>query len=252
MEISNRVQIAPLGYEYNRILKPIYEFKADKVILLRQNKEDDYEADFQRELVQTLEENERIELEQRECDLFNIGNAIEAFVSAIASCDSDEIYVNVSTGSKLTAIAGMIACQSTTATPFYVSPQFRNEDGEREAPSSPQVESIGEISQLPVFHLEGPDSDQLAILRYLCENDGATKKDLISYARDQELSFIANSQSKSQEGLYRLLATNIISPLTDEDYIRVHKEGRKKRVYLTDHGREALVTFPRSVQGNDT
>jgi len=26
MDVADRVQIAPLGYEYNRILKPIYEY----------------------------------------------------------------------------------------------------------------------------------------------------------------------------------------------------------------------------------
>jgi len=253
MEFQNRVQIAPLGYEYNRVLEPIYEYKADKVILLRQPADKDFEAEFQRELVQTLEENERIELETKECDLFDINSAIEVFVKAITSCDSDDILVNVSTGSKITAIAGMIACQSTSATPFYVSSEFHNDSGEREAPETPLVESVGEISQLPVFHLEGPNSDQLAILRHLRENDGATKKDLIDYARDQELTFIANTQSKSQEGLYSLLDTNIISPLSEKDYIRVNTEGRKKRVYLEEHGEEALVTFPQwNTQKNTT
>ena len=248
MEFTTRTQIVPLGYEYNRVLEPIYRFKADKVILLRQLKDKDFEADFQRELVQKLEDNDRIELEIRECDLFDINNAIEAFVNAIASCESDEVLVNLSTGSKITAIAGMIACQSTAAKPFYVSPEFHNDDGEREAPEAPQVESIGEISEIPVFRLQGPKPDQIAILQYLRTNDGATKKELIEHARDQELGFIANSKSKSEEGLYQLLDTNIITPLVEENYIDVVKEGRQKRVYLEDHGKEALVTFPQSVE----
>lgn len=246
MEFTTRTQIVPLGYEYNRVLEPIYRFKADKVILLRHLKDKDFEADFQRELVQKLEDNDRIELEIRECDLFDINNAIEAFVNAIASCDSDEVLVNLSTGSKITAIAGMIACQSTAAKPFYVSPEFHNDDGEREAPEAPQVESIGEISEIPVFRLQGPKPDQIAILQYLRANDGATKKELIEHARDQELGFIANSRSKSEEGLYQLLDTNIIQPLTEDNYIEVVKEGRQKRVYLKDHGKEALVTFPQA------
>jgi hypothetical protein len=248
MEFTTRTQIVPLGYEYNRVLKPIYEFKADKVVLLRQPEEKDFEAEFQRDLVQELEDNERIELEICYCDLFDINNAIEAFVNAIASCESDEILVNVSTGSKITAIAGMIACQSTAAKPFYVSAQFRNEDGELEAPETPQVESIGEISELPVFNIQGPNPDQLVILQYLRQNDGATKKELIEHAREQELDFIANSKSKSEEGLYQLLGTNVISPLSEKKYVRVVKEGRKKRVYLEEHGQEALVTFPQSVR----
>jgi len=55
MDVADRVQIAPLGYEYNRILKPIYEYNADTVVLLRHEAKRDYEASFQRDLVQTSE-----------------------------------------------------------------------------------------------------------------------------------------------------------------------------------------------------
>jgi len=246
MDVPNRVQIAPLGYEYARVLEPIYHYKADKVVLLRHLSEEDHEAEFQRELVQTLRENERIELETRECDLFDIDSAVEAFVSAIERYESDDVLVNVATGSKLTAIAGMMACQSTSATPFYVSPQFHNSDEAREAPQEPLVDSVGEMFDLPVFQLEGPSSDQLSILAYLREDDGATKKELIQHARGHSLSFITNSKSKSEEGLYRLLETHIIAPLTDSDYVHIEKDGRKKRVYLNERGRDALRVFPHS------
>jgi len=58
----------------------------------------------------------------------------------------------------------MMACQSSSATPFYVAPNFENEDGSREAPSEPLVDSIGEMFDLPVFRLSSPSPDQLAIL----------------------------------------------------------------------------------------
>ena len=244
MDIADRVQIAPLGYEYNRILEPVYEYNADTVVLLRHKASQDYEAPFQRELVQTLRENDRIDLKERECDLFDINSAVTAFVSAIESHQKDDVLVNVSTGSKLTAIAGMMACQSTSATPFYVAPSFQNEDGSREAPSKPLVDSVGEMFDLPVFRLNAPSSDQLAMLEYLREQNGATKKELIQHARDEKLSFIVNTSSKTDEGLYRLLETHIIKPLREQNYIHVEKDGRKKRVYLDEHGRDALRIFP--------
>jgi len=104
MDVADRVQIAPLGYEYNRILKPIYEYNADTVVLLRHEAKQDYEASFQRDLVQTLRENDRIELKERECDLFDINSAVTAFVNVIEAHQKDDVLVNLSTGSKLTAI----------------------------------------------------------------------------------------------------------------------------------------------------
>ena len=244
MDVADRVQIAPLGYEYNRILEPIYEYNADTVILLRHKASQDYEAPFQRDLVQTLRENDRLELKERECDLFDINSAVTTFVDTIEAHQTDDVLVNISTGSKLTAIGGMMACQSTSATPFYVAPNFENEDGSREAPSEPLVDSVGEIFDLPVFRLSGPSPDQLTVLGYLREQNGATKKDLIQHARDEKLSFITDTSSKTEEGLYRLLDTHIIKPLREQSYIHVEKDGRKKRVYLDDHGRDALRIFP--------
>ncbi|MDL0126341.1 DUF6293 family protein [Halobacterium salinarum] len=244
MDIADRVQIAPLGYEYNRILEPIYEYNADIVVLLRHQASQDYEASFQRDLVQTLRENDRIELKERECDLFDINNAVTTFVNVIEAHQKDDVLVNLSTGSKLTAIGGMMACQSTSATPFYVAPNFRNEDGGREAPSEPLTDSVGEMFDLPVFRLSSPSPDQLTILGYLREQNGATKKELIQHARDEELTFITDTSSKTEEGLYRLLDTRIIKPLCEQSYIHIEKDGRKKRVYLDDHGQDALRIFP--------
>jgi len=130
------------------------------------------------------------------------------------------------------------------ATPFYVAPNFENEDGSREAPSEPLVDSIGEMFDLPVFRLSSPSPDQLAILGYLQAQNGATKE-LIQHARDEGLKFITDTSSKTEEGLYRLLETHIIKPLREQSYIpRRKRRSQKKRVYLDDHGRDALRIFP--------
>jgi len=65
------------------------------------------------------------------------------------------------------------------------------------------------------------------------------QKELIQHARDEGLKFITDTSSKTEEGLYRLLETHIIKPLREQSYIHVEKDGRKKRVYLDDHGRDA-------------
>lgn len=248
MDVSNRVQVVPLGYEYDRVLEPIYRYRADTVVLFRHLSERDREADFQREVVQRLEENERIELDVRECDFFDIDRALEAFVSAIGEYegDGDEVFVNVATGSKITAIAGAIACQSTSATPFYVTPGSRGEDDERAPPETPLTDSIADVTELPVFPLDGPSADQRAVLAYLRDHDGATKGELVEHARERGLAFAAASQSKSAEGLYRLLDAHVISSLTEAEFVRVERDGRTKRVYLTDRGRDALRVFPPS------
>lgn len=243
MNVVDRVQIAPLGYERERVTEPIYQFNADKVVLIRQDSNSDHETEYQRNLIAELEDNDRIELEIRECDFFDLESSLRALTSAIRDHDDHDVYVNASTGSKITAIAAVVACQNLDATPFYVRPEFRNDDGQLEPPEDPLVSEVGEITDIPVFSLEKPSTNQLQILSYLAEKDGATKKELIEFGQSQEFDFIAASETTSEEGLYRLLETHIIDPLQSESFISVKKDGRTKRVYLADRGKEALQVF---------
>jgi len=73
--------------------------------------------------------------------------------------------------------------------------------------------------------------------------NGATKRTHSTRPR-RGLKFITDTSSKTEEGLYRLLETHIIKPLREQSYIHVEKDGRKKRVYLDDHGRDALRYSP--------
>lgn len=247
MEIPDRVQIVPFGYERARVIEPINRLKADRVILLRQHEGSDHEAPFQADVVAELEANDRITLEQRRCDIFSLEDSLGAIKEAIGDCDEDdEVYVNLATGSKLTAIAAMYACQSTGATPFYVEPEFRGAEGHLEPPTEPLVKTIGDIREIPTFRLDLPSREQQQLLAYIADHDHVTKKDLIRYAEDQSLPFIAETESKTDEGKYRLLETHIIDPLEEEGYIDVTKSGREKHVLVTEKSHDLLDVVPAS------
>ncbi len=245
MQIPDRVQIVPLGYEKSRVMKPINNLKADTVILLRHETDLEYEADFQRELVEELEANDRIELEQRHSDIFSLESSLVAIKNAILDCsEDDEVYVNLATGSKLTAIAGMMACQSTGATPFYVASEFRGAEGHLEPPTEPLVKTAGEINQIPTYPLKLPNQDQQRVLSFIDKHDHVTKKQLIEFSETEALSFIVETESKSQEGKYRLLETNIIEPLKDDGYVEIEKQGREKHVRISEAGRRIVQVAP--------
>ncbi|MFC7074689.1 DUF6293 family protein [Halovenus rubra] len=247
MEIPDRVQIIPFGYERARVIEPINRLKADQVILLRQYEGTDHEAPFQADVVEELEANDRIKVEQRRCDIFSLEDSLRAIKKAISDCgDDDEVYVNLATGSKLTAIAGMYACQATGATPFYVGSEFRGAEGHLEPPTEPLVESVGNIQEIPRFNLDLPSEEQQQILAYVADRDHVTKKELIRYAEDQSLPFIAETEAKTDEGKYRLLETHIIDPLEEDGYVDITKSGREKHVVVTDRGQDLLDIAPYS------
>lgn len=252
MEISNRVQIVPFGYERARVLEPVYEYYADTVVLIRRNEADDFEAPFQREVVDELRDNDRITLEIRHCDIFDFDDSLNEIKAAIRSHADGEVYVNLSTGTKITAIASVVACQTEGGTPFYVTPEFRNEEGELEPPDTPVVEFAGAVVEIPIFGLEQPPRHQLETLEFLRREDGATKKALIQFAESRAFPFIADSTSETEEGRYKLIENHLIRPLTERDFVRVEAIGRTKRVSLEERGLQALRIFSPSIDATNT
>jgi hypothetical protein len=199
-------------------------------------------------MLDDLNAMDRLDVETRKANFYDLDSAVQAFTQAVKDHEGDDVFINVSTGTAIAAIAGMMAAQTSDATPFFV--QMTDEEvaptevENVETPPEPVIDTAGQITELPVFELQGPSPEQLEILGYLYGQDGLTKKELIRFAEEEELPFIANTEAKSDEGRYRLLESHIIDPLEDGDYIRVEKAGRKKVVSIEQRGVDALAAFP--------
>ena len=248
MEVTDRVHVAAHGWEVARLVEPLFELKADKLVLICPM-DDAYLAAFEHDMIADLEAMERLELELRRADFYDLDSSVQAFTQAVKDHEGDEVYINISTGTNVAAIAGMMAAQTSDATPYYVTPTLTHEQDIDESedvwtPEEPIFENAGEISELPVFELQGPSSEQLQVMGFLLGKEGVTKKELIRFAESEELPFIATTEAKTDEGRYRLLESHIIDPLTDGGYVRVEKAGRKKNVFLEQRGVDALAAFP--------
>lgn len=241
MIVPNRVHIIPLGYERDRVMEPPLELNADVVVLLNHDGAADTKPAYHREVRQKLE-RAAPEVVDRTCDIFDLYASLGEIAETITDYRDDEVYVNLATGSKVTAIAGMIACMATGATPYYVRAERYGLETEQ-PPTEPVSYGVAGIDEMPAYPIEGPSPEHIAILAYLDEQGRASKKEIIEFSEDVNLPFIQTYESNNIKGKYRLLDSHILNALQEREYVEIKEVGRQKYVSLTEEGQNTLRAF---------
>lgn len=244
--VAERVQVVPLGFEYTRLLESVRAWKADRVVAIEHV--DAADVPFIDAFLAELDGDDRVELEVRTCDIFDFYDALGTVAAVIHDYADDDVYVNVSAGSKITAIAGTIACMAVGATPLYARPDY-GPDGER-IPEEPLHDAVAETFALPTYHVDHPPREHVAVLRYVAEHadgegryEGVSKGAIIDFGERTQLPFVAASNAETRKGLYRSLDARVLSPLLERGCVHVESVGRTKYVSLTEHGENVLRSF---------
>ncbi|KZN26077.1 hypothetical protein A4G99_23135 [Haladaptatus sp. R4] len=242
MQSIDEVHIAPLGFEYDRILGPVREHGVDILYLLEHDGPESDHPDYHDALKEELEA-EGIDVRSRTVDLMDIYDVLGIVTTLVSEHRDDIVRVNVASGSKLSAVGAAIACMATDATAYYVHPEgYAHADREERQSYGYTGEEV-----LPTYPIESPTRDQVSVMNYLQESDTEVytpkKKDIIGYSEEAGLSFIADSNPANDKAKFALLNANIIDPLQRDDYIEVRKVGRQKQVTLTDTGHDVLRAF---------
>ena len=239
IQVSERVHIMPVGYEESRIIESAKEYKADRVELITHSQNDPKGQDCIDEVESTLE-NKEFECHVHECDIFDLYDSIGTIAQLISEHEGDDVYVNISTGTKITAVAGTIATTVTDTSAYYVkASEYGGDEG--------KPVGIEKEFELPHYPIEAPDDQQVAMLAVLHEleveeDKYPTKGELIHIAMHNDLEFI-KSVSEEKQARYRALDRAILDPLYNREYIDMHREGRNKIVELTEQGKGAYQAF---------
>lgn len=241
MDVPARVHIIPLGYERDRIIEPPIDLNADKVILLNYAGVDAANPEYHDEVREELEAADVV-LEERDCDIFELYSALGMIAELITDHEGDEVYVNLATGSKVTAIAGMIACMATGGTPYYVRAERYGPEGES-PPEEPVSYGVAGTEKLSGYPIDRPSEQDIRVLDYLDREGPASKKELIEFGRQQALDFLADVTGETKQGDYRRLETHVLDGLKENGYVVTEKRGRETLVELTSDGRNTLRAF---------
>lgn len=235
LQTTQRIHIAPQGYDQDRIYEPAIETDADLVYLLVTEGDDEQSVECQ-EVVESELEEAGIDYETEKCNIFNPDEAIQTISSLIREHSDDDVKVNISTGSKITAISGMFACMMYGASPYYVQAEDYGEE----------TVSVGveEMFELPAYPIEPPEEEFVKILGFLKqkeEDDETVKiKDLNSFIQSEDLDGVKDTTRKDENNIYDIANDAYIQPMMEQGHIQMTPIAGSKRIQITEKGKRTL------------
>ncbi|WP_136687474.1 HFX_2341 family transcriptional regulator domain-containing protein [Halorhabdus amylolytica] len=240
LSVSDRIHIVPLGYEYERVTVPAIRMRADRVYLIYHEGDDPDERPGYYEKIHDDLRTAGIDVNDNNvCNIFDMYDTLRTVAELIQGNREHEVYVNLASGGKVTAIAGMIACMVTGgAEPIYVSAAEYGQDKE-----VPVAKNVTSISRLPTYPIQAPSRDPLRLLQYIINEGPVTKQECIEFAVAAGIDPLAEHENDDIRGLYRLLDSHLLNSLREDEYVETYKKGRNKYVKATEEGQNTLEAF---------
>ena len=237
-----RIHIAPLGFESDRIVLPAIELKADKVWILIHNNPKKTKAKLYLEDIKARLQKERIEFDTKELDRLNLLSTIKSVKSIVSEEKDNTYYVNVSSGSKIQAVACTMACmmfneKNNNLIPYYAKPKdYFEYDGEQ------MSTGLEKLIIIPQYDIKTPDEKLIHTLRIIKKNNNRINKTgLAKAADDEKIIEIGAKEENYEQARFTSLDKNIVQPLKkDWEFVKEEKIGRTRWIEITPKGIEAL------------
>lgn len=267
---TERVHIIPLGHEYDRAIRPFDTNIASRVYLIvdtgdgtsnGKSERDKSMNEIQKKTytprVKKYLEKKGIEVRVVETHTFDLEILLQSLTSIIRleQDQGNEVHINMSSSGRLGAVGAFMAGIAYNVPTYYVHSDYFSNDKEREE-HGVSVCPEDNISFLPEFKFERPDSTEARILEYLytAKKDSnlqgeVSSMDIVTYLEESKVKeFIfreQNSEGKTTdirtENSRRLMRLMIVmKKLVDVDkYVVNSKSGRKMMYSLTKLGEHA-------------
>jgi len=220
---------------------PVKETKSDKLWLLIHEKTAEDKSGPYLEKIKKECKKINVELKIAYADRLSLFKAIKTIKDIIEEEKGNYIYVNVASGSKIQAIACMMACMilkgCDNLQPFYAEPEsYAAFEGKQ------QSFGVKDTIPLPTYEIQTPKPKLLEALKIIAEqkNGKITKKQMAQIADEKEIITVKAEESNYSQARFASLDKNIISPLENEwKFIEIEKIGRNRWIKITEEGRNA-------------
>jgi hypothetical protein len=232
-----------------RVVEPVLSDRADRVYLVTRDGED-AAAPFLAEVQRRLRAARwPVEVRLVPTPIWDVFGALAVYRGIFAAEQRADrnaagvvpIRVNVSTGTKITAIAGTLACMLWRGEPYYVQVSRAWYSGltPKVRPVNDVVRSVDPVS---VYELRAPTTELVEVLEALDRAGGTLRKrDLIrALGLDRPADGGRAPSAQAQHSRLRLR----LGPLeTKWGFVSGDSTGGRGRVRLTPQGRLALTLF---------
>lgn len=239
-----RIQIAPVGFEVDRVVLPAIREKAEKVYLMvhkdrSKDKATKYAAAIQRKL-----KAKNIETALVYCDWENIEEITRVARDLILKESSNEVAINLASGSKNHAIGLDRACM-TFRKRKHIHP-FYPEAEKWRAWKYPRQQSTGvkKIKQISIHRIIVPEPELIEALKIIKKKSvhiptkkgrvGIRKKDLAiaMYGDDSKQNLTKLQRNITQKLKKPWFAIDIFDKVSRSDWLSLNDEGKYLRYVL--------------------
>nr|WP_245326523.1 DUF6293 family protein [Methanococcus voltae] len=256
---GSRVHIAVLGYELDRITEVPIEIRTDKVYIITRNedKESPEAVKFLNECINRLEDN-KIKTFIRRNEPLNLENIIVEMKKIIKfekMNEVREIYINVSSGSSVGAIAGTICAmlfsdENTKITPYYVIPNehYENLSDEEKLKKQENYRKLGYDGIMPrsfgvygieyvtPFNISLPDEKLMIFAKRIYEMERESEYG-VSMKKIAKLVI----ETKESQNLIKLITEP--ENKEEEEYNKKLMEDLLKKYKKLDYGENEILTM---------
>ena len=248
--IPLRIHIAPVGFEVDRIVIPAKMMRAEKVIMIANEPLHDKATKFYALVEEELKDS-GIQTETIRKPFFRLKDNIELFSSLINKNKDQHISINISSGSKIQALAAFISVmaaksQGIEVSTYYVEPEQYADD----PPDKPISQGCKNILELPIFPLYTPSKEIKYSVTLLKKKPYYKLELAIELAKaglfSKELIDINNSRpidEKARISLQNSVENRVIQPMIRDKYATTEKVGRKVKITLSQFGEDASNLF---------
>ncbi len=242
MQTKLRIHISPVGFEFRRVTQPLIQMRADLVYLVKHTEIDDDALVFYTKVKNELKQNyKHIHVEEISLDLWNLYKCVEGFRKIILDAKENHVYVNVSTGTKITSIAGMLSCMMWNAHPYYAPVSYV---GRKKIVDL--SEHVDEPEDLPTYSINKPKQEFMLILDLLSRHGGVMRKaQLMKELEEMGVISLSDVDGKELGGSAKHSRLRVLLDPMERDWslISVKSRGRRSEVSIQKQGETALKIF---------